>query len=52
MNLSSVIQKKIEQMKKEMKEEVGKAKNLIDYVAPSETKVLCMPLLYILLIWN
>ena len=51
MKLSSVILKKIEQMKKEIKEEVEKAKNLLDNVAPSETKVIiCMPQLYILLI--
>ena len=34
MKLSAVVQKKIEKMKKEMKDEVEQAKNLLDYIAP------------------
>ena len=34
MKLSAVVQKKIEKMKKELKDEVEQAKNLLDYIAP------------------
>ena len=43
MKVSPVIQKKIEQMKKEMEAEVEEAKNLLDHIAPSEINVIYAP---------
>ena len=39
MKVSPVIQKKVEQMKKEMEAEVEQAKSLLDCFAPSQTNV-------------